>query len=342
MSEEKTDLYVPPAKFCLHSSFGHTLLKSWNTPRTVTAGNILYPIFVTAGTDVKTEISSLPGQYRWSVDRLPELLDPLVELGLKSVLIFGVVSDESLKDERGSYATIPDSPVIRSLKFLSERYPSLLLVTDVCLCAYTSHGHCGILKEDRSIDNQPSINRIAEIAVAYAKAGSRCVAPSDMMDGRIGAIKAALRKEGLDSTTAVMAYSAKFASCMYGPFRDAAGSGAKFGSRANYQLPPGSHGLAVRAIERDIAEGADFVMVKPGGPYLDVVAECAKIADKAGIPVAIYQVSGEYAMLYHAAKAGAFGLEEAVMESLNGMRRAGCTILITYFAELALKAIKNQ
>lgn len=162
------------------------------------------------------------------------------------------------------------------------------------------------------------------------------------MDGRVGAIKAALHKAGLGSRVSVMAYSAKFASVFYGPFRDAAGSGAKFGNRGNYQLPPASRGLAIRAIERDIAEGADFVMVKPGGPYLDIVRDCAEIAEKAGIPVAIYQVSGEYAMLYHAAQAGAFGLEEAVMESLTSMRRAGATILISYFAKEALTAIRQR
>jgi porphobilinogen synthase len=281
----------------------------------------------------KVAINALPGQYRWSVDRLEELLDPLVKKGLRSVLLFGVVTDDSVKDPQGSFATSQKNPVVRALKLLRQKYPSLLLVTDVCLCAYTNHGHCGIIKEDMTINNEPSIQRIAEMAVAHAVAGAHVVAPSDMMDGRIGAIKTELKRNQFGSTVSVMSYSAKFASCYYGPFREAAGSGMKFGDRSGYQLPPFSRNLALRAIDRDIEEGADMVMVKPGGPYLDIVRDCK---ERVNVPIAIYQVSGEYAMLYHAAAAGSFKLDEAVLESLVCMRRAGATILITYFAPLVL------
>jgi porphobilinogen synthase len=192
-------------------------------------------------------------------------------------------------------------------------------MVDLCLCGYTDHGHCGILS-GRAIDNAASVARLAEVAVAFAAAGAHVIAPSDMMDGRVGAIKAALRGAGMGGRVAVMSYSAKFASCMYGPFRDAAHSGMAFGDRSLYQLPPGSRSLALRALQRDVEEGADFVMVKPGGPYLDV---CRDAAERCGVPVAAYQVSGEFAMLHHAAAAGAFELRRAVMESMTGFRRAG-------------------
>jgi porphobilinogen synthase len=325
----------------LHSSFGHPLLKKWNVENEVTAENILYPIFVCESTDYKEEIKSLPGQYRWSVDRLPELLDPLIELGLQSVIVFGVLVDPSLKDETGSNALSPNSPAARALTFLKENYPTLLRVVDVCLCGYTDHGHCGVLNCDHSINNQPSIELLADISVNFAQCGAQVIAPSDMMDGRIGSIKQSLKQNGFGSTVSVMAYSAKFASIFYGPFRDAAGSGAKFGNRSNYQLPPGSRGLAIRAIERDIEEGADFVMVKPGMPYLDIVRDCSNFAAERGIPVAVYHVSGEYAMIYWGAQHGAFKLEEAVMESMLAFRRAGATVILTYYAKEVLEALKK-
>jgi len=192
------------------------------------------------------------------------------------------------------------------------------------------------VNNDGSIHNDKSIKRIAELALAYAKAGAHTVAPSDMMDGRIGAIKTLLKENNLMSTVSVMSYSAKFASCYYGPFREAAASGAQFGDRSLYQLPPTGRKLALRAVARDIREGADFVMVKPAGPYLDLIRDVSNMVD---VPVACYQVSGEYAMLYHAASSGSFVLKEAVMESLNGMRRAGAKILITYFADLVLDCL---
>lgn len=308
----------------------------------MTAENILYPIFVCEETNYKEEIKSLPGQYRWSVDRLPELLDPLVELGLQSVIVFGVLNDSKLKDAEGNHATKLDSPAAKALTFIKEKYPTLLRVVDVCLCGYSDHGHCGILNHDHSINNQPSIEQLAKISVNFATAGAQVIAPSDMMDGRIGSIKQALAAAGFGSSVSVMAYSAKFASVFYGPFRDAAGSGAKFGDRSNYQLPPGSRGLAIRAIQRDIEEGADFVMVKPGMPYLDIVRDCSNYAAERGIPVAVYHVSGEYAMLWWGAQHGAFKLEEAVMESMLAFRRAGASVILTYYAKEILEVLKKK
>lgn len=333
--------YTPAANKMLHSSFGAPLLKKWNIEHQVAAENILYPIFVCEKSDYKEEIKSLPGQYRWSVDRLPELLDPLVALGLESVIVFGVLTDDGLKDPEGSYATKLESPAARALSFIKDKYPTLLRVVDVCLCGYSDHGHCGVLNCDHSINNQLSIEQLAKISVTFAQAGAQVIAPSDMMDGRIGSIKQALKAAGFGSTVSVMSYSAKFASIFYGPFRDAAGSGAKFGNRSNYQLPPGSRGLAMRAVQRDIEEGADFVMVKPGMPYLDIVRDCANYAQERGVPTAVYHVSGEYAMLYHGAQAGAFGLQEAVMESMLAFRRAGACIILTYFAKEVLEALKQ-
>jgi porphobilinogen synthase len=333
--------YTPAPKNHLHSAFGKPLLKAWNVENQVTADNILYPVFVVDQDNVKEEITSLPGQYRWSVDRLDELIKPLVEIGLRSVILFGVITDNSKKDATATFASAPSSPVIKALQYLRTAYPDLLLVCDVCLCGYSDHGHCGILTPANTIDNQPSIEALARMSVAFADAGCSVIAPSDMMDGRIGAIKAALHAAGHGSTVAVMSYAAKFASCFYGPFRDAAASGCKFGDRSNYQLPAGSRGLAVRAMERDLDEGADFLMVKPGMPYLDIVRDCSNIAEKKGIPVAVYQVSGEYAMLWHAHVAGAIKLEEAVMESMLAFRRAGATVILTYYAEVVLRALRK-
>jgi porphobilinogen synthase len=318
------------------------LLKTWNSEAPVRAEHLQYPIFVTDDEGQKAEIKSLPGQHRWSVDRLPELLEPLVALGLRSIILFGVFTSDAAKTADGAAGYADNSPVVRALKLIREQFPALFVAVDVCLCAYTTHGHCGVLHDDCSINNEASIKQLAAMSVAFARAGAQMISPSDMMDGRVGAIKVALAAAGLGGKVPVMSYSAKFASCFYGPFRDAAGSGAKFGNRGNYQLPPYSRGLALRAIERDLDEGADFLMVKPGMPYLDVVRDCAERCRDRGVPVAIYHVSGEYAMLYHGAAAGAFGLEEAVMEALGSMRRAGATVILTYFTPLVLEVLAKQ
>ena len=223
---------------------------------------------------------------------------------------------------------------------LRAQFPSLTLAVDLCLCGYTSHGHCGILKTAGTIDNESSIQRLAEIALNLAQDGAHIIAPSDMMDGRVGAIKEILSNNNLGSSVAVLSYSSKFASCFYGPFRDAAQSAPSSGNRRAYQLPVVSTGLAVRAAERDVIEGADMLMVKPAGPFLDIVKEIKQRFPHH--PLAVYQVSGEYAMLWHGARANAFDLRTAVIESLTGMRRAGADILITYFTPQLLDWLKEE
>ncbi|KAJ3090618.1 hypothetical protein HK100_007386, partial [Physocladia obscura] len=232
-------------------------------------------------------------------------------------------------DAIGTPADAIDGPVIAAIRLLRETFPSLLIACDVCLCPYTDHGHCGILNPDGTIDNQKSIKRLAEVSLKYAQAGCHVIAPSDMMDSRIGAIKEILHANGLGGNVAVMAYSAKFASVFYGPFRDAACSAPAAGDRKRYQLPPNSRGLARRAIARDAEEGADIVMVKPGYPYLDLVRDAKE--QYPDLPVAVYQVSGEYAMLYHAAQNKVFDLKVGVLEATEACLRAGASIIITYY-----------
>ena len=317
--------FSPNSRNSLHAGYSHETLRAWQQETILIPSQLVYPLFVIDGKNGQEEIHSMPGQFRWTVDRLENALTPLVRKGLKTVLLFGVPS--SGKDAQASRADQFDSPVVRAIQSLRDTFPDLLIVCDVCLCAYTDHGHCCIFDNEKRIDNQTSIERLAEISVNYAKVGAHIVAPSDMMDGRIGAIKQDLRQAKLDHV-AVMSYAAKFASCFYGPFREAAHSAPAFGDRHTYQLPPYAKGLALRAIGRDVEEGADFIMVKPAGPYLDLIREAKNTVEQ---PIACYQVSGEYAMLYHAAQAGTFDLKSAVLESLYGMRRAGASILVTYF-----------
>ncbi|XP_014662248.1 PREDICTED: delta-aminolevulinic acid dehydratase-like isoform X2 [Priapulus caudatus] len=277
---------------------------------------------------------ALPGQARYGVEKLESVLKPLVDNGLKAVLLFGVPMALP-KDQRGSCADSPNTPTILAIIKLRELFSDLLIACDVCLCAYTNHGHCGILHEDGTINNSASVNRLAEVALQYAKAGCHVVAPSDMMDGRVKAIKDALKAHDLGHRVAVLSYSAKFASSFYGPFRDAAKSAPSFGDRKCYQLPPGSSGLAMRAVARDIEEGADMVMVKPGIAYLDIVRQCKDKHPE--MPIAVYQVSGEYAMLHHGSKAGAFDLKTMVLETFTAFRRAGADVIITYFVPQLLQ-----
>ena len=249
--------------------------------------------------------------------------------GLKSVILFGVPTHPQAKDALGTAADDPNGPVIQGLRLLKRRFPELYLIADVCLCEYTSHGHCGILREDGSLNNALSVDRISDVALAYALAGAHCVAPSDMNDGRIRAIKLKLIDEGIAHQTLLMSYSAKFSGCLYGPFRDAAGSCPSFGDRRCYQLPPGGRGLARRAIARDIQEGADIVMVKPASQYLDIISDAKEIGKD--MPVAAYQVSGEFAMIHAGAKAGVFELRQMAEESMGGILRAGASVVVTYF-----------
>jgi porphobilinogen synthase len=263
----------------------------------------------------------LPALQRYTVDGLVRECEELVGLGVKAVLLFGIPES---KDAEGSGAWIEDGIVQQALRALRPRFPELLLLTDVCLCEYTSHGHCGVLTDEDEVDNDASLELIARTAVSHAEAGADAVCPSDMMDGRVGAIRAELPQ------TPIVAYSAKYASAFYGPFRDAAGSAPSFGDRRSYQLDSGNVREALRECELDVAEGADVLLVKPALPYLDVVRV---VRDRFDLPLAAYNVSGEYAMLKAAAAAGDLDERAAALESLTAIRRAGADIVITYWAK---------
>ena len=290
---------------------------------------LIYPLFVSDQPDEATSIPSLPNQSRRGLNKLVAFLEPLVAKGLRSVILFGVPVAPGAKDELGSAADDAHGPVVQALRLLRRAFPGLFLVVDVCLCEYTSHGHCGILRGDGSLDNARSVDRISDVARAYAAAGAHCVAPSDMNDGRVRAIKLKLIDAGIAHQVLLMSYSAKFSGCLYGPFRDAAASAPLFGDRRCYQLPPGGRGLARRAILRDISEGADVIMVKPASQYLDIISDAKELGKD--LPVAAYHVSGEYAMIHAAAKAGVFDLKTMAFEATEGILRAGATIVVSYF-----------
>ncbi|XP_023245404.1 heat shock 70 kDa protein cognate 3 isoform X1 [Copidosoma floridanum] len=326
------DTTAVESKHLLHSGYFHPVLRRWQSPNVdITPESLMYPIFVLDEPDAVTEIKSMPGINRYGVNKLKGLLEPMIAKGLKSVLLFGVANNLQ-KDKVGSGADCPRNPIVTAVPLLRIWFPDLIIACDVCLCPYTNHGHCGILNDDGTINNTPSIKRIAEVAVAYAKAGAHIVAPSDMMDGRIKAIKVALANAGLSNKVAVLSYAVKFASGFYGPFRDASKSAPQFGDRQCYQLPSGSNGLAARAAARDVEEGADMLMVKPGLAYLDIVRQTKNAHPE--YPIFIYQVSGEYAMLYHGAQNGAINLEAVLKEVLLCMRRAAldCVWLIVAIA----------
>lgn len=300
---------------------------------------LIYPLFVSDQPEEETLIPSLPNQHRRGINKLLSHLGPLVRKGLRSVILFGVPIAPGAKDALGAAADDPQGPVIQAIGLLRSSFPSLFIVADVCLCEYTSHGHCGILREDGSLNNTLSVDRISDVAIAYAEAGAHCVAPSDMNDGRIRAIKLKLIEAGISHQVVLMSYSAKFSGCLYGPFRDAAGSCPTFGDRKCYQLPPGGRGLARRAIHRDIAEGADIIMVKPASSYLDIISDAKEIGRD--LPVAAYQVSGEFAMIHAGAKAGVFDLRTMALESTEGILRAGATIVVSYFTPEFLDWLEN-
>jgi porphobilinogen synthase len=296
------------------------------------AGDLVLPMFVEAGLDGtggREPISSMPGVDRLSISEAVREAGEAAALGLPGVLLFGIPAD---KDAEGSGAWDDEGVVQLAARAIKEAHPDLLVVADVCLCEYTDHGHCGLLR-DGSVDNDSSVELLARTAVSLARAGADVVAPSDMMDGRVGAIRAALDEEGLTDTP-IMAYSAKFASAFYGPFREAAGSTPSFGDRRAYQMDPGNGDEAVREALLDVGEGADIVMVKPALPYLDVIR---RVKDATSLPVAAYNVSGEYAMLKAAAAAGFLDERTAVLEALTGIRRAGADIVITYHAKDAAR-----
>ncbi|XP_045466351.1 delta-aminolevulinic acid dehydratase [Harmonia axyridis] len=330
----------PANKHILHSSIFNKTLRGWQGGNCdITQKNLMYPIFIVDDENAVQPIQSMPGISRYGLNKLRDHLIPLIEKGLQSVLLFGVINNVP-KDECGSHASTEKNPVIKAVSKLKTWFPSLTIACDVCLCAYTSHGHCGVLDKNGFIKNDDSIKRLAEVALAYAEAGADIVAPSDMMDGRIGAIKQALRDKNLVNRVSVLSYTAKFASNLYGPFRDASKSAPAFGDRKCYQLPSESTGLALRAAARDVEEGADMLMVKPVLIYMDIVKEIKNKFPE--YPMFVYQVSGEFAMIHHAAKAGAIDLRLALSEVLTSLRRSGADVIITYFTPQILDWIHGS
>jgi porphobilinogen synthase len=297
----------------------------------LSASDFIYPMFVKEGRDQRQEIASMPGQFRLSVDLLVKEAGEVAGLGIPAIMLFGI---PDRKDERGSSGYDPNGIVQRAIKTVKDHVPGLLVITDVCIDEYTTHGHCGIVKEGRIL-NDETLDCLRAMARTHAESGADMVAPSDMMDGRVAAIRSELDKAGYPELP-IMAYAAKFASCFYAPFRDAAGSAPQFGDRQSYQMDPANRREALREIALDVEEGADIVMVKPALPYLDVIA-----AAKAhtSLPVAAYQVSGEYSMIKAAAKAGWLDESRAILESLLAIKRAGADLILTYFAKDAARSL---
>lgn len=288
------------------------------------ASDLIYPIFVEEGENCKTPVDPMPGIFRWSIDRLDEILSQVVQSGIGGILVFGIPAH---KDETGSSAYEENGIMQRAMRYIKQNYPEILIIADVCLCEYTSHGHCGLVC-DGEILNDETLPLLAKMAVSLAACGADIIAPSDMMDGRIAYIRNALDESG-HVHTPILSYSAKFASGYYAPFRDAADSAPSFGDRKTYQMDYANGREAMREIEEDIAEGADMIMVKPALAYLDLVRQAR---EKFALPLAVYNVSGEYAMVKAAAALGYIDEKKIVLENLTAMKRAGADILITYHA----------
>jgi porphobilinogen synthase len=291
---------------------------------TLTPADLVYPMFVKLG-EGRTPVEAMPGIERLSISHAAEEAGEAHALGIPAVLLFGLPAE---KDEQGSGAYDDEGVVQLAVRAIKEAHPELLVITDVCLCAYTSHGHCGVVLDDGSVDNDMTLELLAKTAISHARAGADAVAPSDMMDGRVGALRSQLDAEG-HKDLPIVAYSAKFASAFYGPFREAQDSAPAFGDRRSYQMDPANSDEAVREALLDVEEGADVVMVKPALPYLDVIR---RVKDATRVPVAAYNVSGEYAMVKAAAAAGYLDEESTVLESLTAIRRAGADVVITYHA----------
>ena len=299
-----------------------------------TVDNLIYPMFVVEGNGVKLEISSMPGQYQFSVDELVKECAEVVALKIPGVILFGIPDK---KDDVASEAYHSNGVVQEAVRALKSAYPELCVITDVCLCEYMDHGHCGIVEGDKIL-NDPSLELLERTAVSHAEAGADMIAPSDMMDGRIGAIRGALDQAGFQQIP-IMAYSAKFASCFYGPFRLAAESAPSFGDRSSYQMDPANAREAMREVDFDLEEGADIVMVKPALTYLDLIA---RTRDRVNVPVAAYNTSGEFAMGVGASQQGWIDAERAFMEVLTSIRRAGADLILTYFAKDAARRLAGD
>ncbi len=295
--------------------------------------DLIYPLFVVEGENIKEEIPSLPEVYHFSIDKLEEEIKEVRELGIQHVLLFGVPDE---KDSFGKEAYNDNGIVQQAIRKIKEIDSNMCITTDVCMCQYTSHGHCGILTDKGYVDNDQTLEYLTKIAISHAKAGADIVAPSDMMDGRIQAMREGLDKEGFQ-TVAIMSYSVKYASNFYGPFRDAAGSAPSFGDRKTYQMDPANSNEALIEAELDVLEGADMLMVKPALSYLDVIR---RVKDNFDLPLVAYNVSGEYSMLKLAVKEGLLN-EDAIYESVMSIKRAGADIIITYFAKDIAKLIRG-
>jgi porphobilinogen synthase len=300
----------------------------------LSADMFLYPLFVCSGSGTRREVPSMPGVFQLSVDEAVQEAVAAKAEGVRGVLLFGL---PDFKDNAGSAASDPEAPVQTAVRALKQADSELLVVTDVCLCEYTSHGHCGVLV-DGEIANDASVEQLVAAALSHAAAGADIVAPSDMMDGRVGRIRQTLDDAGF-TQVAIMSYAAKYCSAFYGPFREAAGSTPAFGDRRSHQMDPANVDEALREVQLDVDEGADIVMVKPALPYLDVLA---RVKAETGMPTAAYQVSGEYAMLKAAARNGWIDEPRAVMETLTAIRRAGADIIITYYAREAARLLRQQ
>ncbi|WP_338470420.1 porphobilinogen synthase [Niallia sp. XMNu-256] len=296
--------------------------------------DFIYPIFVIEGENIKNEISSMPGIYQYSLDRLTEEMDEVASLGIQSVLLFGIPVE---KDECGTGAFHDHGIVQEATRLIKEKYPNILVVADTCLCEYTSHGHCGMIEGDQVL-NDPSLKLLTDTAISQAKAGADIIAPSNMMDGFVAAIRQGLDEAGF-AHIPIMSYSVKYASAFYGPFRDAAESTPQFGDRKTYQMDPANRLEAFREAESDVEEGADFLIVKPGMPYLDIVRD---VRNEFNVPVVTYNVSGEYSMVKAASANGWVDEKSVVMEMLTGMKRAGADLIITYHAKDAARWLNEK
>jgi len=297
----------------------------------LTPEQLIYPLFVCPGEGIKHEISSMPGHFQWSIDKLIEEVRAISSLGIGGIILFGI---PAAKDDDASQAYDPNGIVQQAVRSLKNEVKNIVVITDVCLCEYTSNGHCGMIRNDEIL-NDETVELLAKAALSHAAAGADIVAPSDMMDGRVAAIRQTLEQNGYKNVP-ILSYAVKYASGYYGPFREAADSAPAFGDRRSHQMDPANAREALREVELDIEEGADIIMVKPAGPYLDIIR---MVRDRYTQPLAAYQVSGEYSALVAAGQLGWLDLPRVMMESLIGIRRAGADIIITYFAKEAAKSL---
>lgn len=332
------EIYTPPVR--LRRLRQHPRLRDLVRETVLTVDDFVLPLFIKAGNKLKNPIASMPGHYQWSIDSLPEILTRIVESNIPAVILFGLPQE---KDALGSGSLRDDGIIQQAIRFIKSQLPNLLVIADVCFCEYTSHGHCGAVVEksngDFDVDNDETLKLLMQQAVSFADAGADVVAPSGMMDGMVGAIRMELDDAGYKDLP-ILSYAVKYASSFYGPFREAAEGAPQFGDRSTYQMDPANGARALRESEFDIDEGADMLMVKPAGPYLDILYRIKQAY--AGLPLCAYQVSGEFAMIKAAAEKGWVDETRVMMESLLAIKRAGADFIITYFALEAANFLKNN